>query len=100
MRRVTSGGAYLRGLAPKQHSSEETSQRWRAVDDTVYDLTVPGIKPQTSRPDRDTLITELTGRFVSNQCKFSIWLLLFVKFHRSKTQHSYLVTYVPFLKQL
>ena len=27
--------ARLRGLAPAQHSSEETSQRWRAVGDTV-----------------------------------------------------------------
>ena len=63
-KRVTSGGIHLRGLAPGQHSSEETSQlqrneemsqlrrivtapttqlqrneetlqRWRAVDDTV-----------------------------------------------------------------
>ena len=29
--RVTSGGAYLSGLAPGQQSSEETLQRWRAV---------------------------------------------------------------------
>ena len=28
-KRVTSGGIRLRGLAPGQHSSEETSQRWR-----------------------------------------------------------------------
>ena len=34
-KRVTSGGAHLRGLASGQHSSEETSQRWRAVGDTV-----------------------------------------------------------------
>ena len=34
-KRVTSGGAHLRGLAPGLHSSEETSQRWRAVGDTV-----------------------------------------------------------------
>ena len=27
--------AYLRGLAPGLHSSEETSQRWRAVSNTV-----------------------------------------------------------------
>ena len=31
-KRVTSGGAHLRGLAPGLHSSEE---RWRAVGDTV-----------------------------------------------------------------
>ena len=32
---VTSGGAHLRGLAPGQHSSEETSQQWRAAGNTV-----------------------------------------------------------------
>ena len=35
LKRVTSGGAYLRFIAPRLHSSEETSQRWRAVGDTV-----------------------------------------------------------------
>ena len=30
-KRVTSGEIHLRGLAPGQRSSEETSQRWRAV---------------------------------------------------------------------
>ena len=34
-KRVTSCGAHLRGLAPRQHSSKETSQRWRVVGDTV-----------------------------------------------------------------
>ena len=34
-KRATSGGAHLRGLAPGQHSSEEASQRWRVVGDTV-----------------------------------------------------------------
>ena len=34
-KRVTSCGAHLRGLAPGQHSSEKTSQRWRVVGDTV-----------------------------------------------------------------
>ena len=28
-KRVASGGAYFRSLAPGQHSSEETSQLWR-----------------------------------------------------------------------
>ena len=32
---VTSGGAHLRGAALGLHSSEQTSQRWRAVGDTV-----------------------------------------------------------------
>ena len=36
-KRVTSGEAHLRGLAPGQHSSEETLQRWRAVGDRGRD---------------------------------------------------------------
>ena len=34
-KRVTSGGAHLRGLAPGLHSFEGLSERWRAVGDTV-----------------------------------------------------------------
>ena len=34
-KRVTSDGIYLRDLALEQHSSEETSQWWRVVGDTV-----------------------------------------------------------------
>ena len=47
---VKNNGAHLRGLAPKQHSSEETSQRWRAVGDTVPDLTGPGIELRPRAP--------------------------------------------------
>ena len=50
-KRVTSGEVHLRGLASGQHSSEETSQRWQAVGNTVSDLTGPGIEPQTSCTD-------------------------------------------------
>ena len=46
-KRVTSGGAHLRGLAPKRHSSEETSKRWRHC----ADLTDPKFEPQISRTD-------------------------------------------------
>ena len=53
-KRVTSCGAHLRGLAPGQHSSEETSQR-------CADLTGPGIEPQTSQTDSVRLATELTA---------------------------------------
>ena len=35
--------------------SEETSQRWRAVGDTVSDLTDPGIEPKILRADSDVL---------------------------------------------
>ena len=48
---VTSGGSHLRGLASRQHSSEETSQRWRVIGNTVTDLSGPGIEPQTSFAD-------------------------------------------------
>ena len=41
----------FRGLASGQHSSEKTSRRWRAVGDTVPDLTDPGFEPQVSRTD-------------------------------------------------
>ena len=34
-----SGGAHLHGLTSRQHSSEETSQQWQAIGDTVFDLT-------------------------------------------------------------
>ena len=54
MKRVTSGGAHLRGLAPRQHSSEEMRQRWRAVGDNVLDLTGLRIESQSSRADSDT----------------------------------------------
>ena len=54
-KRVTSGGAHLRGLAPGQSSSKETWQRWRAVGDTVSDLTAPGITLQTFRIDGNVL---------------------------------------------
>ena len=34
-KRVTGGGIHLRDLAPGQTSSEETSQRWRGMGNTV-----------------------------------------------------------------
>ena len=43
-----SGEIHLRGLALGQHSSEETSQRWRAIGDTVADLTRHVIESMTS----------------------------------------------------
>ena len=65
--RVASGGAHLPGLAPGLHSSEETSQRWRAGAEHCADLTDPGIEPQTSRTESVRLATELTaGRLTGN----------------------------------
>ena len=69
--RVTSDGVYLRGFGPGQHSSEETSQRWRGIGDTVSDFIDPGIEPKTSRTDSDVLTTELTGRcFLKNEARY------------------------------
>ena len=44
-KRVTSGGVHLRDLVHEQDSCEETSPGWRAVSDTVSDLTGLGIEP-------------------------------------------------------
>ena len=52
-KRVTSCGAHLHGLAAGQHSSEETSQRWRVVGDAVSNLTGPEIETQTCHTDSD-----------------------------------------------
>ena len=57
---LTNGGDHLLSLAPGQHSSKETSQRWRVVGYTVSDLTDPGFVPQTSLTDSIVLATELT----------------------------------------
>ena len=48
-KRVTSGGAHLRGLAPGQNSSKKTTQqcRWRCWRHCVR-FVGPGIEPQTS----------------------------------------------------
>ena len=56
---------HLRGIAPGEHScSEETSQRWRAVGDTVPDLSGPGIEPQTFRADSDVRNINIAGRLL------------------------------------
>ena len=48
--RVTNGSFFHpRDLAPGQPSSEETSQQWRAVGDTLSDLTGLRIEPYVSR---------------------------------------------------
>ena len=54
-KRLTSGGVYLRGLAPGQHFSKETSQRWRAVGGNATYLADPGFEPMASGTDSDDL---------------------------------------------
>ena len=48
-KRVTSDLVHRRCIAPGQHSSEETLQRWRAVGDTTSDLAISGIEHQKPR---------------------------------------------------
>ena len=50
-KRVTKGEAHLHDLA-----TEELSQQWRAIRDTVSNLTGPGIEPQTFRSDKKVFI--------------------------------------------
>ena len=45
-------GADLLVLVPGRRSSEETSQRWRAIGYTVSDYTGPGIEPKAFSADR------------------------------------------------
>ena len=56
---AASGGVRPRVLALGQHRSEETSQRWRAVGYTEFDLTDLGIEPQIFRIDSDICNTTL-----------------------------------------
>ena len=56
-KRVMSGGYHLRNLAPRQHSLEEMSQRWRT------DLNDPGIEPQTSSTESDVLTNKANYLF-------------------------------------
>ena len=64
LKRVTSGGVRPRNLKSRQHSSEEASQRRRAVGDTVSDFTDPGFEPQIFYTDSNVLTTELDGKFM------------------------------------
>ena len=50
-KRVTSGGAHLRGLAPGQQSCDEKLQPWRAVGETMFGLTGSEIETKTYRID-------------------------------------------------
>ena len=59
---VTSSGTHLRSLAPGQHNSEETSQEWRVVGDTVYTLTGPGIEPTSTANIAMSLSTKPSSR--------------------------------------
>ena len=47
---VMTGRVYLCGLAPGQHSFEETSQQKRAVGDIVFDLMTRDSNPKPPTP--------------------------------------------------
>ena len=85
-----SGGVPLRGLEPRHHSSEETSQQWRAVGDNVSDLTDPGIEAQTSRAECNVSTTELTRPAVIIDKR---WALTYVASLSLKFQAKLMTTY-------
>ena len=58
MKRVASDEADLR-LSAWQYSSEETSQRWRAVADTVFHLT--GLKVSTNQNAQEIWLNETSA---------------------------------------
>ena len=59
---ITGNEWRARDLATEQHScGRKTYQRGRAVDDRVFNLTGPGIEPQTSRTTND--VFPFTARF-------------------------------------
>ena len=62
-KRVKSTGVHLRSLAPGQHSSEERRQQWRAVGDTVFNLSGPGIEPRPTAPLLMPLTITPTGMY-------------------------------------
>ena len=55
-KRVTGGGAHLRGLAPGQHISEERPQRWRAVWPHCVQFDLPEIRT-TNLPPREQYLS-------------------------------------------
>ena len=64
-KRVTSlRGLYIRVIAPACNAApfEEMSQRWRAIGNTVSDLTGAIFEPQISQSRDERVTARLTGR--------------------------------------
>ena len=61
-KRVTSGVAHLHGSVHGQYifQLQKTSLRWRATDDTVFNLIGPRIEPKAFRTRSDVVIARLT----------------------------------------
>ena len=64
---------HLCGLAPRRHSSEETSELWHSSSHTVSHLTGPGIEPQTYHTDSDVVTRSVSLPF---QLQFCIAMFL------------------------
>ena len=68
-------GAHLHVIASVDNTApfEEMLQRWRAVGNTVFDLTGPRFEPQTSHSRCERATARPTGRFsiFSNVFKLS-----------------------------
>ena len=77
LKRGTSGEVQLRSIAPGQHISEKTLQRWRAVRDTASDLTGLEIEPRPAAPLTASLTITLTV-----QLDFDIVKLNFLYLHK------------------
>ena len=66
-KRVTSGWVLFCGLAPGQHSSDETSQRWLTVAGSVSGFAGAGMEPRPSAPIVMSLATTLSDRCLDPQ---------------------------------
>ena len=84
--RETSWRGYFRVIAPGQHSSfRKVSQRWRAVGNTVSDLTGPRFEIRTSR-SRDSLATARpSGRCLLIVLHVSVLHEITLEFRRKET---------------
>ena len=85
-KRETSCGIHLRGLAPGQHSSEETSQLWQAVGGAVCDLTEPVIELKPPTPIAMCVTTTPTS-----WRKHFIFVIIMFNF--SQEEHQQIIDY-------
>ena len=79
---VTSGGIHLRGLAPGQHSSEETLLRWRVAADFESYSDGLGFEPVPSAPIAVVLL-QPADFSASKLCQICIKITISTKtFHK------------------
>ena len=76
---------HLRGLAPGQYCcSKETSQQWRALGDTVSDLTGLGIEPRAPTDDTGLKENWLLRLIILTGFSSNYWLVSSLCFFRQK----------------